>query len=72
LVVKVRGGEQWAAKRALHADIKKTLDMEGIDLSPLNRMVLDGIQGVRTPTRRPATHHTPANEQLSDDVSGDE
>lgn len=72
LVVKVRGGEQWAAKRALHADIKKTLDMEGIDLSPLNRMVLDGIQGVRTPSRRAATQHTPTNEQLSDDVSGDE
>jgi hypothetical protein len=71
-VVKVRGGEQWAAKRALHADIKKTLDMEGIDLSPLNRMVLDGIQGVRTPSRRVSPAHTPTREQLSDDVGGDE
>ena len=52
LVVKVRGGEQWAAKRALHAEIKKALDDEGIDLPPLNRMVLDGIQGVRSGTRR--------------------
>lgn len=54
LVVKVRGGEQWAAKRALHAEIKKALDDEGIDLPPLNRMVLDGIQGVRSATRRAA------------------
>lgn len=52
LVLKVRGGEQWAAKRALHADIKTALDQEGIDLSPLNRMVLDGIQGVRSATLR--------------------
>lgn len=54
LVVKVRGGEQWAAKRALHAEIKKALDEEGIDLPPLNRMVLDGIQGVRSASRRAA------------------
>lgn len=54
MVVQVRGGEQWAAKRALHAEIKKALDSEGIDLSPLNRMVLDGIQGVRSRTRRQA------------------
>lgn len=52
MVVKVRGGEQWAAKRALHAWIKKALDREGIDLPPLNRMVLDGIQGVRSATKR--------------------
>jgi len=52
LVVQVRGGEQWAAKRALHAEIKKALDSEGIDLPPLNRMVLDGIQGVRSRSRR--------------------
>jgi len=52
LVVKVRGGEQWAAKRALHGDIKSALDQQGVDLPPLNRMVLDGIQGVRSTTRR--------------------
>jgi len=49
MVVKVRGGEQWAAKRALYAEIKKALDYEGIDLPPLNRMVLDG-QGARNAT----------------------
>lgn len=52
LVVKVRGGEQWAAKRALHSHIKAALDAEGLDLPPLNRMVLDGIQGVRSTSRR--------------------
>jgi len=71
LVLKVRGGEQWAAKRALHADIKSTLDKEGIDLPPLNRMVLDGIQGVRSASRR-ATPSTPASEQLPADLDGDE
>lgn len=58
LVLKVRGGEQWAAKRALHADIKTALDQEGIDLSPLNRMVLDGIQGVRSATLRAQERNT--------------
>jgi len=70
LVLKVRGGEQWAAKRALHADIKTTLDKEGIDLPPLNRMVLDGIQGVRSASRR-MTPSTPTREQLSDDLDGE-
>ena len=36
------------------AEIKKALDEEGIDLPPLNRMVLDGIQGVRSASRRAA------------------
>lgn len=54
MVVKVRGGEQWAAKRALHAEIKKALDHEGIDLPPLNRMVLDGVEGTRSATQRAA------------------
>ena len=62
LVVQVRGGEQWAAKRALHAEIKHALDSEGIDLPPINRMVLDGIQGVRSRTRR----------NLAEQVDGDE
>ncbi len=70
LVLKVRGGEQWAAKRALHADIKNTLDKEGIDLPPLNRMVLDGIQGVRSASKK-MTPKTPHNEQLSDDLDGE-
>jgi small-conductance mechanosensitive channel len=70
LVLKVRGGEQWAAKRALHADIITTLDKEGIDLPPLNRMVLDGIQGVRGASK-PMTPKTPHNEQLSDDLDGE-
>jgi len=70
LVLKVRGGEQWAAKRALHADIKTTLDKEGIDLPPLNRMVLDGIQGVRSASRR-MTPTTTTREQLSDDLDGE-
>lgn len=61
LVIKVRGGEQWAAKRALHADIKDALDQEGIDLSPLNRMVLDGIQGVRSATLRAQEQDGPNN-----------
>lgn len=69
LVVKVRGGEQWAAKRALHADIKTTLDQEGIDLPPLNRMVLDGIQGVSSATQRPSRRSTPRDQQ-SDDTGG--
>ena len=70
LVLKVRGGEQWAAKRALHADIKNTLDKEGIDLPPLNRMVLDSIQGVRSASKK-MTPKTPHNEQLSDDLDGE-
>jgi len=70
LVLKVRGGEQWAAKRALHADIKTTLDKAGIDLPPLNRMVLDGIQGVRSASRR-MTPTTTTREQLSDDLDGE-
>lgn len=35
LVVKVRAGEQWAVKRALHAAITQALDTEDIDLPPL-------------------------------------
>lgn len=62
MVVKVRGGEQWAAKRALHAEIKKALDREGIDLPPLNRMVLDGIQGVRSATKRATTEGSDTRE----------
>lgn len=52
LVVKVRGGEQWAAKRALHAELKVALDQAGIDLPPLNRTVLDGTEGVRSSSKR--------------------
>jgi small-conductance mechanosensitive channel len=70
LVLKVRGGEQWAAKRALHADIITTLDKEGIDLPPLNRMVLDRIRGGRGASK-PMTSKTPHNEQLSDDLDGE-
>ena len=52
LVLKVRGGEQWTAKRALHEDLKTALDRAGIDLPPLNRAVLDGMEGVRSPSKR--------------------
>ena len=58
LVLKVRGGEQWTAKRALHEDLKGALDSAGIDVPPLNRAVLDGIEGVRSPSRRAAAPGT--------------
>lgn len=35
LVVKVRAGEQWALKRALHQAITHALDHEGVDVPPL-------------------------------------
>jgi len=62
LVLKVRGGEQWTAKRALHEDLKTALDTAGIDVPPLNRAVLDGLEGVRSPSRRgvlPSSEGTP-------------
>ena len=55
LVLKVRGGEQWTAKRALHEYLKTALDRAGIDLPPLNRAVLDGMEGVRSPSKRPSS-----------------
>ena len=59
LVLKVRGGEQWTAKRALHEDLKSALDTAGIDVPPLNRAVLDGLEGVRSPSKRDVS---PGNE----------
>ena len=65
LVLKVRGGEQWNAKRALHAELKKTLDLRSIDLPPLNRMVIDDRSFREGPLRKTAPHsefEEPGNE----------
>ncbi len=48
LVVKVRAGEQWAAQRALYRALKETLDQREVDIPPLNRMVVDGMEGARS------------------------
>jgi small conductance mechanosensitive channel len=52
LVVKVRGGEQWAAERALYRVLKEALDKREVDIPALNRMVVDGIDGSRYGQRR--------------------
>jgi len=41
ITVKVRAGEQFALKRALHRYVKDALDQRGIDLPALNRMVVE-------------------------------
>lgn len=52
LVVKVRGGEQWAAERALYRVLKDALDRREVDIPALNRMVVDGMEGSRYGQRR--------------------
>jgi small conductance mechanosensitive channel len=52
LVVKVRGGEQWAAERALYRVLKEALDKREVDIPALNRMVVDGMDGSRYGQRR--------------------
>ena len=41
ITVKVRAGEQFVLKRALHRYVKDALDQRGIDLPALNRMVVE-------------------------------
>jgi small conductance mechanosensitive channel len=41
LTVKVRAGEQFVLKRALHRFVKDALDLRGIDIPALNRMVVE-------------------------------
>lgn len=41
LTVKVRAGEQFAMRRALHRYVKSALDKRGIDIPALNRMVVE-------------------------------
>ena len=41
LAVKVRAGEQFAMRRALHRYVKSALDKRGIDIPALNRMVVE-------------------------------
>jgi moderate conductance mechanosensitive channel len=41
LTVKVRAGEQFVLKRALHRFVKDALDIRGIDIPALNRMVVE-------------------------------
>jgi small-conductance mechanosensitive channel len=41
LTIKVRAGEQFTLKRALHRYVKSALDKRGIDLPALNRMVVE-------------------------------
>lgn len=41
LTVKVRAGEQFVLKRALHRYVKSALDNRGIDIPALNRMVVE-------------------------------
>ena len=41
LTIKVRAGEQFALKRALHRYVKSALDKRGIDIPALNRMVVE-------------------------------
>jgi moderate conductance mechanosensitive channel len=41
ITVKVRAGEQFLLKRALHRYVKDALDQRGIDLPALNRMVVE-------------------------------
>lgn len=45
LVVKVRAGEQFVLKRALHRYVKDALDTRGIDIPALNRMVVEDDSG---------------------------
>jgi small-conductance mechanosensitive channel len=41
LTIKVRAGEQFALRRALHRYVKSALDTRGIDIPALNRMVVE-------------------------------
>jgi small conductance mechanosensitive channel len=41
LTVKVRAGEQFTLRRALHRYVKSALDRRGIDIPALNRMVVE-------------------------------
>ena len=41
LTIKVRAGEQFTLKRALHRYVKSALDTRGIDIPALNRMVVE-------------------------------
>ena len=54
LTVKVRAGEQFAMRRALHRYVKSALDNRGIDIPALNRMVVeDGSNRVGDATVKP-------------------
>jgi len=53
LTVKVRAGEQFALRRALHRYVKSALDTRGIDIPALNRMVVeDGSHRVNEATAK--------------------
>ncbi len=54
LTIRVRAGEQFTLKRALHRYVKAALDRRGIDIPALNRMVVeDGSPRVGEPTDPP-------------------
>ncbi|MBT5616825.1 MAG: mechanosensitive ion channel family protein [Microbacteriaceae bacterium] len=67
LVIKVRAGEQWAAQRALYRALKETLDQRKVDIPPLNRMVVDGIEGSRTRRGGEGARVTPPISSSSDE-----
>ena len=52
LVLKVRAGEQWKVERALYRALKDSLDQQNVDIPPLNRMVVAGLDPSRAQTRR--------------------
>jgi small conductance mechanosensitive channel len=54
LTIKVRAGEQFTLRRALHRYVKSALDRRGIDIPALNRMVVeDGSNRVGDATVKP-------------------
>jgi moderate conductance mechanosensitive channel len=54
LTIRVRAGEQFTMKRALHRYVKSALDKRGIDIPALNRMVVeDGSRRVGEDTSVP-------------------
>ena len=67
LVIKVRAGEQWAAQRALYRALKETLDQRKADIPPLNRMVVDGMEGSRTRRGGEGARVTPPISSSSDE-----
>ena len=67
LVIKVRAGEQWAAQRALYRALKETLDQRKVDIPPLNRMVVDGMEGSRTRRGGEGARVTPPISSSSDE-----
>jgi small-conductance mechanosensitive channel len=67
LAIKVRAGEQWAAQRALYRALKETLDQRKVDIPPLNRMVVDGMEGSRTRRGGEGARVTPPISSSSDE-----